>query len=64
MTRARLIIWDEAPMAHQNCFEGMDHSLRDILRFSDPESGDKLFGGNIVVLCAVFQQILPHFLSF
>jgi hypothetical protein len=64
MTRACLIIWDEVPMAHQNCFKGVDRSLRDILLFSDPESGDKLFGGNIVVLCADFQQILSHFLSF
>ena len=64
MTRACLIIWDEAPMAHQNCFKGVNCSFRDILRFSDPESGDKLFGGKTVVLCADFQQILLHFLSF
>jgi len=30
MTRASLIIWDEAPMAHRNCFEAVDRSLRDI----------------------------------
>ena len=31
MTKASLIIWDEALMTHRNCFEPIDHSLRDIL---------------------------------
>jgi hypothetical protein len=59
MTRASLIIWDEAPMAHRNCFEAVDRSLRDILHFSDPQSGEKPFGGKTVVLGGDFRQILP-----
>jgi hypothetical protein len=59
MTKTSLIIWDEAPMAHRNCFEAVDRSLRDILRFSDPQSGEKPFGGKTVVLGGDFRQILP-----
>jgi hypothetical protein len=59
LTRTSLIIWDEAPMAHRNCFEALDRSLRDILRFSDPQGGDKSFGGNTIVFVADFRQILP-----
>ncbi|XP_059436045.1 uncharacterized protein LOC132168962 [Corylus avellana] len=58
MTRASLIIWDEATMAHRNCFEAVDRSLRDILHFNDPKSGDKLFGEKTVVLGGDFRQIL------
>jgi ATP-dependent DNA helicase PIF1 len=28
--RARLIIWDEAPMMHKHCFEAVDRTLKDI----------------------------------
>jgi hypothetical protein len=59
ITRTSLIIWDEAPMAHRNCFEAVDRSLRDILRFSDPQSEEKPFGGKTVVLGGDFRQILP-----
>jgi hypothetical protein len=59
MKQASLIIWDEAPMAHRNCFEAVDRSLRDILRFSDPNSTDKPFGGKTIVLGGDFRQILP-----
>ncbi|XP_075656237.1 uncharacterized protein LOC142626302 [Castanea sativa] len=59
MTKASLIIWDEAPMAHRNCFEALDHSLRDILRFTGSDSANKPFGGKTVVLGGDFRQILP-----
>ncbi|XP_059451101.1 uncharacterized protein LOC132181889 [Corylus avellana] len=59
MARMDLIIWDEAPMTHRNCFEAVDRSLRDILRFSDPQSGEKPFGGKTIILGGDFQQILP-----
>ncbi|XP_050290504.1 uncharacterized protein LOC126728763 [Quercus robur] len=59
MTKASLIIWDEAPMAHRNCFEAVDRSLRDILRFSNPNSGETPFGGKTIVLGGDFRQILP-----
>jgi hypothetical protein len=54
-----LILWDEAPMAHRNCFEALDKSLRDILRFTNEDSSNKPFGGMNVVLGGNFQQILP-----
>ena len=57
--KASLIIWDEAPMTHRNCFEAVDRSLRDILRFTASNSADKPFGGKIVVLGGDFRQILP-----
>ncbi|KAK4596705.1 hypothetical protein RGQ29_014654 [Quercus rubra] len=50
MTKASLIIWDEAPMTHRNCFEAVDRSLRDILRFTTSNSAGKTFGGKTVVL--------------
>nr|XP_023883470.1 uncharacterized protein LOC111995771 [Quercus suber] len=59
MTKVSLIIWDEAPMAHRNCFEAVDRSLRDLLRFTDINSADKTFGGKTVVLGGDFRQILP-----
>jgi hypothetical protein len=45
-------------MAHRNCFEALDRSLRDVLRFSDLQSGEKSFGGKTVVLGGDFRQIL------
>uniref|UniRef100_A0A2N9HI08 ATP-dependent DNA helicase n=1 Tax=Fagus sylvatica TaxID=28930 RepID=A0A2N9HI08_FAGSY len=50
MTKVSLIIWDEAPMAHRYCFEAVDRSLRDILRFTNTNSVNKPFGGKTVVL--------------
>ena len=58
MTKASLIIWDEAPMTHRNCFEAVDHSLRDILRFLASSNVDKPFGGKTIVLGGDFRQIL------
>lgn len=57
--RADLIIWDEAPMTHKHCFEALDRSLRDILRFSNNGNMDIPFGGKVVVLGGDFRQILP-----
>ncbi|XP_023906976.1 uncharacterized protein LOC112018681 [Quercus suber] len=59
MTKASLIIWDEAPMTHQKCFESVDRSLRDILHFTASNNADKPFGGKTVVLGGDFRQILP-----
>ena len=59
MTKASLIIWDEAPMAHRNCFEVVDCSLSDILHFTGSDSGDKPFGGKTVVLGGDFRQKFP-----
>ena len=59
MTKVSLIIWNEAPMAHRNCFEAVDCSLRDLLRFTNKNSVNKIFGGKTVVLGGDFRQILP-----
>ncbi|KAM0880860.1 hypothetical protein ACQ4PT_033300 [Festuca glaucescens] len=59
LKRTSLIIWDEAPMANKHCFEALDRSLRDILRFTNENSKDKPFGGMTVVLGGDFRQILP-----
>ncbi|XP_020097133.1 uncharacterized protein LOC109716214 [Ananas comosus] len=54
-----LIIWDEAPMNHRNCFEALDRSLRDILQSDDGNIEQKLFGGKTIVFGGDFRQILP-----
>jgi hypothetical protein len=50
VNRPSLILWDEAPMTHQNCFEALDKSLRDILQIANEESENKPFGGMTVIL--------------
>ncbi|XP_050889153.1 uncharacterized protein LOC127094356 [Lathyrus oleraceus] len=42
---AKLIIWDEAPMAHRFCFEAFDKTLKDIMGRSN--CSHKLFGGKL-----------------
>uniref|UniRef100_A0A2N9J2K3 ATP-dependent DNA helicase n=1 Tax=Fagus sylvatica TaxID=28930 RepID=A0A2N9J2K3_FAGSY len=59
LSKTSIILWDEAPMAHRNCFEALDRSLRDILQLEDPQSVEKPFGGKVVVLGGDFRQILP-----
>ncbi|WVZ59187.1 hypothetical protein U9M48_009374 [Paspalum notatum var. saurae] len=59
LVNTSLILWDEAPMAHRNCFEALDMSLRDVLRFTNKNSLEKPFGGMTVVLGGDFRQILP-----
>ncbi|XP_031092244.1 ATP-dependent DNA helicase PIF1-like [Ipomoea triloba] len=56
---AKLIIWDEAPMMHKHCFEALDRTMRDILRFVNQDSGHRTFGGKTVVFGGDFRQILP-----
>ncbi|XP_019157745.1 PREDICTED: uncharacterized protein LOC109154399 [Ipomoea nil] len=57
--KCKLIIWDEAPMTHKYCFEALDKTMRDILRFTVPSSDQKIFGGKTAVLGGDFRQILP-----
>ncbi|XP_047257682.1 ATP-dependent DNA helicase pif1-like [Capsicum annuum] len=59
IVKTKLIIWDEAPMMHRYCFEALDKTLRDILRFENVSNLDQPFGGQIVVLGGDFRQILP-----
>lgn len=53
----KLIIWDEAPMAHKFCFEALDKSLRDLM--SSSNNGDSPYGGKVVVFGGDFRQIHP-----
>ncbi|XP_057808736.1 uncharacterized protein LOC131023211 [Salvia miltiorrhiza] len=59
IVKCKLIIWDEAPMMHKFCFEALDRSLRDIMRFVNPSSASTPFGGKTVVFGGDFRQILP-----
>ncbi|XP_058784626.1 uncharacterized protein LOC131659455 [Vicia villosa] len=52
--RAKLIIWDEAPMMHKHCFEAVDRTFQDIM-----QNKNIPFGGKVVVLGGDFRQILP-----
>ena len=51
--RARLIVWDEAPMAHRHLLEALDRTLRDVMATEQP------FGGKVMLLGGDFRQILP-----
>ncbi|KAL7108666.1 hypothetical protein ACP275_06G126400 [Erythranthe tilingii] len=53
LIKARLIIWDVAPMMHRYCFEALDKTLRSITHVLKP------FGGKVVVLGGDFRHILP-----
>ncbi|CAF2154317.1 unnamed protein product [Brassica napus] len=59
LSKADLIIWDEAPMAHRQAFETLDRTLRDLQSLQDPSAANKPFGGKTVVLGGDFRQILP-----
>ncbi|KAG5530734.1 hypothetical protein RHGRI_025635 [Rhododendron griersonianum] len=50
--RAKLIIWDEAPMAKRWAIEALDRSLKDIM------SNNSLFGGKVIVFRGDFCQVL------
>ncbi|XP_058779294.1 uncharacterized protein LOC131653222 [Vicia villosa] len=52
-----VIIWDEAPMAHKNCFEALDRTLKDVM--TKKGLGNKIFGDKVVVFGGDFRQILP-----
>ncbi|OMO58886.1 DNA helicase [Corchorus capsularis] len=56
---ACLIIWDEAPMNHRNCFEALDKSLCDVLSNEVGYEHKKPFGGKVVLLGGDFRQTLP-----
>ncbi|GKE21378.1 helicase-like protein, partial [Tanacetum coccineum] len=57
--RAKLIIWDEAPMINKHCYEAFDRTLRDICRTDPSVVSDKVFGGKVVLFGGDFRQILP-----
>jgi len=47
---ARLIVWDEAPMAHKHVFEAVDRTLQHVMVAIDPTLKDMFFGGKVVVM--------------
>lgn len=49
----RLIIWDEAPMAHKFYFKALDKSLRDIMKTNGNEQ--KIFRGKVVLFGGDFR---------
>ncbi|KAK7275385.1 hypothetical protein RIF29_16501 [Crotalaria pallida] len=59
LNKAKLIIWDEAPMVSKYCYEALDRCLKDVLRYSPSFNPEKPFGGKVVVLGGDFRQILP-----
>ena len=54
LRRARLLVWDEAPMAPREALDAVDRLLRDIM-----ETPDTPFGGKVLVLGGDFRQVLP-----
>ncbi|RZC16770.1 hypothetical protein D0Y65_009892 [Glycine soja] len=56
LKETKLIIWDEAPMAHRYCFEALDKTLNDIMCMCNYDNVP--FGGKIVVFRGDFRQIL------
>ena len=46
-------------MVNRYCFEALDRTMRDLLRFSNPNSLEQPFGGKVVVLGGDFRQIFP-----
>ena len=51
--QTKLIIWDEAPMAHKFTFEAVNRTFKDL------KNNNKPFGGIILVMGGDFRQILP-----
>lgn len=59
LLKAKLIIWDEAPMLHKHCFEALDRSLKDVLRAAKAPNYNRPFGGKTIVFGGDFRQVLP-----
>ncbi|XP_058742975.1 uncharacterized protein LOC131615798 [Vicia villosa] len=57
LRQTKLIICDEAPMAHKYAIESLDRTLKDVMS-ADKNSTD-VFGGKVVVFGGDFRQILP-----
>ncbi|XP_058751157.1 uncharacterized protein LOC131624213 [Vicia villosa] len=57
LRQTKLIIWDEAPMAHKHAFEALDRTLKDVMRTYG--NSKEIFGGKVVVFGGDFRQILP-----
>nr|XP_027071811.1 ATP-dependent DNA helicase PIF1-like [Coffea arabica] len=53
LQRAKLIIWDEAPMTHKARIEGVDKLFRDLMDSSE------IFGSKVIIFGEDFRQVLP-----
>lgn len=53
LKECKLIVWDEATMAHKGGVEALDRTLQDI------RSSNRLMGGMTVLLAGDFRQTLP-----
>ena len=51
--KAAIIVWDEAPMLHRDCFDAVDRLLQDLMDSHEP------FGGILTVLGGDLRQTLP-----
>jgi len=58
LRQTKLIIWDEAPMAHKYTFECLDRTLKDITSVGDKKC-ETIFGGKVIIFGGDFRQILP-----
>ena len=58
LRQTKLIIWDEAPMAHRYIFECLERTLKDIMS-TPTKKCDTIFGGKVIVFGGDFRQILP-----
>jgi len=59
IAKAKIIVWDEAPMIHRHCIEALSRTLQDIMKKYDPQYENLPFGGKVVVFGGDFRQILP-----
>ena len=48
---AKVIVWDEAPMGHNDLLESLDRLLQDLMGNNEP------FGGKVVILGGHFAQL-------
>ena len=56
---AKVIIWDEAPMANKDNFRVVDLLLQDIMKREDPRLEHVPFGGKVFICSGDWRQILP-----
>ncbi|GJZ72575.1 ATP-dependent DNA helicase PIF1-like protein [Tanacetum coccineum] len=56
--RAKLIIWDEAPMINRHCYEAFDRTLRDICMTDPSVVSDKVFEGKVVLFSGDFRLMV------
>ncbi|XP_074302902.1 uncharacterized protein LOC141637236 [Silene latifolia] len=50
LIRAKLIIWDEAPMTHKQSFEAVDKSLKDVMSVVNARNVELPFGAKVLRL--------------